>query len=198
MFYPGGAFAYESALFWATRSHSEIDTPLPYETLKKGYDEGPLVEADQRTVGEVIPFYKDWVSHEQRDEYWLSVDGEDRARHLRVPALMMAGWYDPFLSSQVQDYEDIVQYGDRAIARKSRLIIGPWSHAETVTMPDGYTDRNYRLSSIAPSIQWYDEQLKNVEGETSPPVKIFVMGINEWRNEESCAVARTGYKTQYI
>ena len=198
MFYPGGAFAYESALFWATRSHSEIDTPLPYETLKKGYDEGPLVEADQRTVGEVIPFYKDWVSHEQRDEYWLSVDGEDRARHLRVPALMMAGWYDPFLSSQVQDYEDIVQYGDRAIARKSRLIIGPWSHAETVTMPDGYTDRNYRLSSIAPSIQWYDEQLKNVEGETSPPVKIFVMGINEWRNEESFPLARTVYTPYYL
>lgn len=198
MFYPGGAFAYESALFWATRSHSEIDTPLPYETLKKGYDEGPLVEADQRTVGEVIPFYKDWVSHGQRDEYWQSVDGVERARHLSVPALMMAGWYDPFLSSQVQDYEDIVQYADRAIARKSRLIIGPWSHAETVTMPDGYTDRNYRLSSIAPSIQWYDEQLKNVEGETSPPVKIFVMGINEWRNEESFPLARTVYTPYYL
>lgn len=197
MFHPGGAFAYESALFWATRSYSEKDTPLNYETLKNGYDGAPLIEADKRTVGDV-PFYKDWASHEQMDEFWLSVDGNDRAKHLRVPTLMMAGWYDPFLSSQVQDFEDITQYADRTIAQKSQLIIGPWAHAETVAMPDGYMDRNYRLSSIAPSIRWYDEHLKNVEVGTSPRVKIFVMGINEWRNEESFPLQRTVYTPYYL
>ncbi len=197
MFYPGGVFAYESALFWATRSHSEKDIPLNFETLRKGYDSVPMIDADNRVVGD-IRFYNDWVSHEEGDEFWQAVDGIDRAKHLQVPALTMAGWYDPFLSSQVQDFENISQYTDRVVAEKSKLIIGPWAHAETVAMPDGYMDRNYRLSSIAPSIEWYDEHLKNVEVEPSPRVRIFIMGINQWRNEESFPLQRTIYTSYYL
>ncbi len=197
MFYPGGAFSYESALFWATRSHSEKDTPLAYEELRKGYESVPLIRADDRIVGD-IPFYNDWVSHDKTDEFWQKVDGIDRAKHLQVPALMMAGWYDPFLSSQVKDFEDILQYADPLIAKKCKLIIGPWAHAETVAMPDGYMDRNYRLSSIAPSIEWYDEHLKNLEVGRSARVKIFVMGINEWRDEETFPLQRTMYTSYYL
>jgi uncharacterized protein len=40
LFYQGGSFSFESALFWATRSFSEVDTPFTYEELKKGYDGG--------------------------------------------------------------------------------------------------------------------------------------------------------------
>jgi uncharacterized protein len=197
MFYPGGVFAYESALFWATRSHSQKDTPLDYETLRKGFDGAPLIEADDRVVGD-IPFYNDWVSHDRLDTFWRAVDGIDRAKHLKVPALTMAGWYDPFLPSQVQDFEDISQYADTAISQKCKLIIGPWAHAETVTMPDGYQDRNYRFSSIAPAMSWYDEHLRNVKTEESPRVRIFVMGINQWRDETSFPLERTAYTPYYL
>jgi putative CocE/NonD family hydrolase len=197
MLHTDGTFSYESALFWATRSHSDKDTPFDYEHLRKGYDSAPLLEADDRVVAD-IPFFNDWASHEQFDEFWSAVDGVDRAKHLQVPALMMAGWYDPFLTSQIQDFEDISQYADPMIAEQCRLIIGPWAHAETVIMPNGYQDRNYRLASIAPAINWYDEHLKQKATKPTPHVRIFVMGVNEWRDEESFPLQRTIYTPYYL
>lgn len=196
-FYQGGPFAYESALFWATRSYSDKDTPMKFDTLSKGYNTGPMIEADERVI-QNIPFYKEWVKHTTKDAYWINVDGIDRAKQLKAPVLMMAGWYDPFLISQVKDFEDIKHYADKDISGASRLIIGPWSHADVVTMPDGYQDKNYRISSIAPSVEWYDQQLKGINKNNLPPVQLFVMGINQWRYENTFPLERTTYVSWYL
>ncbi len=42
MFYPGGAFSLESALYWATLSYGSRDVPLPPEQLQRGYEGWPL------------------------------------------------------------------------------------------------------------------------------------------------------------
>ena len=197
MFYPGGCFAYESALFWATRSYSDKDTPFDNEVLQKGYSKGPVLEADSRVVTD-IPFYNDWVTHNSFDDYWGKVDGTERAKNIKAPVLMMAGWFDPFLPSQVQDFEDISKSADPKIAQECKLIIGPWAHAETVKMPNGFVDQNYRFSSIAPSLEWYDKHLSNVAIEKSAPIKLFVMGINQWRYEESFPLERTKYTSWFL
>jgi len=193
MFYPNGVFAFKSALFWAIRAHSNVDTPKESGQLAAGFQDAPMIKADDRTVGD-IPFYNDWASHTRPDNYWLSVDGKDRAKKLDIPILMMAGWYDPYLSSEVQDFEDITQ----GPHKECKLIIGPWCHAETVVMPNGYKDQNYRLASIAPSIDWYDKHLKGLTVKDTPPVKLFVMGINEWRYENEFPLKRTKYTTYYL
>ncbi|MGH8646326.1 MAG: CocE/NonD family hydrolase, partial [Gammaproteobacteria bacterium] len=48
-----------------------------------------------------IPFFDDWVTHTKKDDYWPSIDGEHRARTLKAPVLLMAGWSDPFLPTQL-------------------------------------------------------------------------------------------------
>jgi putative CocE/NonD family hydrolase len=197
MFYPGGAFSYQSALFWATRSHSDVDTQLDYEQLIAACKKAPPVKADDRVVGD-IHFYNAWVTHTNFDSYWQQADGRNRASQLKMPILMMAGWYDPYLNSQVQDFEDLSNHGDKNIANESRLIIGPWAHAETVKMPDGYIDENYRLASIAPSIDWYDRQLSGRQVTKTPRVKLFVMGINKWRYEDSFPLKRTKYTSYFL
>lgn len=197
MFYSGGAFALKSGLFWAARSHSDIDTPMDSEQLEKGFKGSPMIKADDRTVGN-IPFFNDWVLHTALDSYWLAVDGTNRAKRLNVPILMMAGWYDPYLSSEVQDFEDITLHSNKLLFKECKLIIGPWCHAETVVMPNGYKDQNYRLASIAPSIDWYDKHLKGLRIKETPPVKLFVMGINKWRYENEFPLKRTKYTSYYL
>jgi uncharacterized protein len=192
MFYPGGVFSYKSGLFWATRSHSSIDTPHTTEELKEAFSKHPMIEGDDRVVGD-IPFFNDWVRHTSKNDFWRKVDGENRASSLKAPILSMAGWYDPFLSSQIKDWEDLMKHGDRKIAQESRLIIGPWAHAETVKMPNGYEDQNYRLASIAPAISWYDKHLKGLKTKKEPQVRLFVMGVNEWRDEDEFPLKRTMY-----
>ncbi len=191
MFYPGGAFSLASGLFWAVRSRgSEDEAPNP-EALARGFNGFPLIEADDRAVGP-IGFFDDWVNHPDRDSYWRAIDGEDRAARLQAPALLMAGWFDPFLPGQLADFSSIRREARSDVAEATRLIVGPWAHAETVVLPGGVTNRNYRLESLAPSIPWFDRQLRSHGSgvQANAPVRLYVMGANLWRDEQEWPLAR--------
>jgi putative CocE/NonD family hydrolase len=197
MFYPGGAFSLKSALHWAVLSHGPKDVPPTPEAMRRGFDGFPPIEADDRAVRD-IPFFNDWVGHTDRDEYWAAIDGTDRAARLKVPVLLMGGWYDPFLPGQLADYARIRKSDDRRMADETRLVIGPWAHAETVTYPDGATPRNFRLECLAPSIPWFDRHLLGIQGAASAPVRIYVQGINQWRNEQEWPPARMRPTAYYL
>lgn len=197
MFYEGGAFGLESALFWASRSYTSEDTPQSYETLSKGYKVSDISRSDDESVQD-IPFFNDWVKHTTKDDYWESADGSARSKKLEVPIYMMAGWYDAYLSTQIEDFNNIQTHSSKEIAEACRLVIGPWSHANTEVMPNGYEDENYRYASIRPSLDWFDHHLQNSKKDIDGKVRIFVMGINEWRTEDSFPLKRTNYTRLYL
>jgi putative CocE/NonD family hydrolase len=199
MFHPGGAFSLESALFWGLRSRGPEDEDPSLDALQRGSDGFPLIEADERAAGP-ISFFKDWVRHEDRDAYWRTIDGEDRARTIKGPVLLMAGWYDPFLPTQLRDFETIRREADQLVAAKSRLIIGPWTHADPVRFPDGSTAGDYRPASLAPTIPWFDQHLLGRPQDASlmAPVRIYVMGENVWRDENEWPLARAQYTKFYL
>jgi uncharacterized protein len=199
MFHPGNAFSLESALFWAARSHGKEDQDPSLERLELGYAGFPLIEADDRSVGDVA-FFNDWLRHDQADAYWRGIDGQHRARTIKAPVLLMAGWYDPFLPTQVRDFETIRREAGRAVADASRLIIGPWSHADPVRFPDGSDAGDYRPASLAPSIPWFDHHLlgRPLDKSLAAPVRIYVMGENKWRDEDEWPLARARHTAFYL
>jgi hypothetical protein len=181
MFYPGGAFSLDSALSWAIRSHGTRDqTDWPSaDEVKRAATGFPLLDADRRATGANVNFFKDWVEHPDRDAFWADIDGQNRVQSLRTPVLLIAGWYDPFLPTQLNDFIHIRQSSEPLVATRSRLIIGPWTHASEVTFPDGTKAENFRLQSLALSLPWFDEN----SGKATPPpdnspIRIFVMGKN--------------------
>jgi hypothetical protein len=198
MFYPGGAFSLESALYWALVSQDpQDDAPLP-EILQKGYEGFPLIEADDRALAN-LPFFNDWVQHSERDDYWAGVDGYNRAARLQAPVLLMAGWYDPFLPTQLEDFLHIKREARPDIAAATRLLIGPWAHAFTVTFPGGFTPHNYRLESLSRSISWFDRYLRDRPQDSgSTPISLYVMGRHQWREEQEWPLARTRYTSLYL
>ena len=197
MFYPGGAFSLESALYWAVESRGRDDIEPRDIDLERGYNGFPLIETDNRAVGE-IGFFDDWAIHSARDSYWQSIDGNDRAAHVRCPVFMMAGWSDPFLQAELHDYAEIMRNASPDVVAQSHLVIGPWSHARSVKLPDGTTSENYRLASLAPSISWFDQVFGRPGSHGFPPVRIFVMGKNEWRDENEWPLKRTRFTSYYL
>lgn len=199
MFHPGGAFSLESALFWAARSRGTRDRNPSIAELERGFQGFPLVTADERGPG-ATQFFKDWATHTQADDYWHAIDGENRARDLKAPVLLMGGWCDPFLPTQLRDYASIKQQADPRVAAESRLIIGPWSHAEPVKFPDGSTAGSYRRASLTPSLPWFDHTLlyRPVDGSLAAPVRIYVMGENVWRDEPAWPLERARYTAYYL
>lgn len=87
--------------------------------------------------------------------------------------------------------------------RKSqRLIIGPWAHwgIESPKVGDVDFGPQSTLNSHALRIDWLGHWLKGKPSKLieEPPVRIFVMGKNEWRHEQEWPLARTQYTRWYI
>ncbi len=191
MFYPGGAFSLESGLYWALRSYSTTDAPPSFETLARGYNGFPLVWADDR-AGIEIPFFDDWVSHSERDDYWAAIDGERRATTLQAPVFLEGGWFDAFLPGLLADYAEIQTAARPEVARATRLMVGPYAHTYAVKLPHAKKARDFRIEALAPSLDWFDRHLggTGARGADLPLVRIFVMGENVWRDEREWPLAR--------
>ena len=202
MFYPGGEFSLYSALSWAGRSHGRQDLPdfPPAKDINHAADTFPLIDVDRRLAGEAIPFFRDWVQHPKRDSFWIDIDGTSRSASLKAPILLMAGWYDPFLPSQLDDFMQIRRSAIPSVSEHSRLIIGPWTHAGEVVFPNGVRAENFRLQSLAVSLPWFDETLQASQplSKDQSPVKIFVMGKNEWRSEREWPLSRASATSLYL
>ena len=149
------------------------------EVLDQAVQDFPLIEADDRAIGDT-PFFNDWVLNQNDNKYWQKIDGVNRTHTLQVPILLMAGWFDPFLPTQIEDFNQVIHNANDNVATETRLIIGPWGHANEVTLPGSQQSLPYRPASLAPSIPWFDYNLGIGKDKFDlPKVKIFVLGHNQ-------------------
>lgn len=198
MFFPGEAFALESALYWAIRSRGVEDRTVDVRDLERGARILPLLDADDQAIGDT-DFYNDWLRHKDDQEFWEAIDGRDRPQTLQAPILLLAGWYDPFLPGQLDDFEVITARAPSSVGSNSRLIIGPWGHATSIRVPGMGVGIPYRESTLEPSLPWFDFHLKvRADRLTMPRVRLFVMGENRWRDEQEWPLARTVYTPYYF
>lgn len=200
MFYTGGAFSLESALFWGLRSRGHDDNPPEPKVIDRGAGGWPLRDADQRAIGARVPFFQDWVRHSGKDEYWSDIDSEDGPLRLRAPVLLMGGWFDPFLPVELQDFIRIRREAAPQVASTTRLVIGPWAHAWAPVLPGGVETRNFRIESLAPSVGWFDGFLRppGAAPRPFPTVRLFVMGANIWRDEKEWPLKRARPTPYYL
>jgi putative CocE/NonD family hydrolase len=203
MFYPGGAFSLSSALSWAINSHGRQDLPEwpDAASVFRSANGFPACDSDKRAVGNEIPFFRAWCQHTTDDEFWQSLNVSDRLIESQAPVLSIAGWYDPFLPSQLEDFINLRRLGRPEVAQKSQLIIGPWTHAGEVVFPNGQKSQPFRLETIVTSLPWFDYILRSGAVPVTTveaPVRIFVMGKNEWRDEHEWPLARTAYTPLFL
>jgi hypothetical protein len=197
-FHRGGAFALESALYWALVSPPEKDRETSGDEIQRGADGWPVVEADDRALKDVA-FFNDWTTHRMKDKYWQTIDGEDRAKKVSAPILLLGGWYDPFLPTMLEDFKTLKQDNPHAAAQASRIIIGPYVHAGDIEWPGAELEEPYRQASVEPVIDWFDYWLGVRDTpQNNSPVRIYIMGDNVWRDEDEWPLARTEYTPFYF
>lgn len=198
MFYPGNAFSLESAVNWAIRSRGKKDRDVNLKDLDRGVNHLPIIEADDAAIGDTN-FFNDWALNTEKNDYWKKIDGERRATTIQASVLLMAGWFDPFLPTQLEDFTTIIAKAKPSVAKETRLIIGPWGHAKSVKLPNSNEEVPYRSQSVTQSIAWFDYVLGITNAPLNmPKVKIFVMGENRWRDENQWPLASTKYVPFYL
>ena len=91
-------------------------------------------------------------------------------------------------------------------------MVGPWPHAisrssrtgEVDFGPDAVIDSlEGLLGHNAPdhlALRWFDYWLKGIDNGimNEPPIRIFVMGANVWRDEHEWPLARTQFTNFYL
>jgi putative CocE/NonD family hydrolase len=193
--YHGGAFALGSALGWGAMQAmlGLVHGMEAGEDTRAGFGALLPVLGDQaaaaRTlpVGDIpgIPWWRDWVSHPERDAYWEGLAETLRHDRIEVPVMHVAGWFDLFLSGTLENHRRL----------GGPLVVGPWSHTALGATGTGRLD--FGFSASAQAIRLEQRQLAFLRGQdTGPAVKIFVMGDDVWRDEEAWPLARA-VETRY-
>ncbi|MFL5659063.1 MAG: CocE/NonD family hydrolase, partial [Ktedonobacteraceae bacterium] len=167
------------------------------------FDHLPLV--DMPLLRDFAPYYFDWLAHPSYDDYWRSIAHKEAYEQITVPALNIGGWHDIFLGTTLENYIGMKQRGGSAVARQhQRLLIGPWSHGG---MTGIFPERNYGLMAsgdvadlVGIQLRWYDHWLKGEDNgvEQDKPVKLFVMGLDQWREEDDWPLPDTEYRPYYL
>jgi hypothetical protein len=143
----------------------------------------------------LAPYFLDWLNHPTYDAYWKRVNLEERYADVRVPALHVAAWYDLFLGGSLHNYAGLKTRAATGEARDGqRLLVTVGGHAgsgrkigEVDFGPDA---ANY--SDDETTLLWYDFLFKGVQNEfaNGKRVKLFVLGLNQWRFEDDWPLAR--------
>jgi putative CocE/NonD family hydrolase len=157
-------------------------------------------------LDDAAPYFSDWLAHPDDDDYWARWNIEAQHESVRVPACNVGGWHDIFLGGTIRNYLGMQKRGGTPEAREGqKLVIGPWYH--TLPLGNVVGDADYGFLSHAfvadldgLHIKWFDYWLKGKHNGIleEPPVRIFVMGENTWRNENEWPLARTQYTKYYF
>ena len=141
----------------------------------------------------VAPYFLDWLAHPTYDDYWKAISIEEHYPDIKVPALHVAAWYDLFQGGSLRNYEGIKAHGGIEDARRGQhLLIVVGGHAGNgPKIGDVDFGPASRIDEDEITLHWYDYLFKGAQNEFSgKPVKIFVMGTNQWRDESEWPLAR--------
>ncbi len=152
-------------------------------------------------TGKFAPYYLDWLDHPTYDGYWKQWAIEEQYAHIQVPALTIAAWYDIFQGGSLKNYMGLkAGAGNEAARAGQRLVIAIGGHSgwsRTVGTVDFGAEAPFDENAV--TLAWYEYLLQGKQNEfaTEKPVKLFVMGENKWRYEDSWPLKRA-QETRYL
>ncbi|MBJ6360113.1 CocE/NonD family hydrolase [Paenibacillus sp. GCM10012307] len=192
--YRNGAFALACNLSWVLfvsqdtalrqgRGEWASEISARYAAATALYKHLPLTETPG-IIGELAPYYKEWLDHPLRDDYWRKHSIKEQYDQIGVPALHLAGWYDIFLDGTIENFGGLRQLASSSEAREHQyLIVEPWFHmpwSRYVGELDFGSEADNRIDQL--QLRWFDRWLKGKEASWDgvAPVQYFLMGANRW------------------
>jgi putative CocE/NonD family hydrolase len=181
---------------------SDIRSPLTDDAI----GHLPLRDWGER-LGECAPFCAEMMANSRYGPYWQSADLGHHAHGVAAPILHVGSWYDMFAYDTLKMFT-LLRHGagSEAARRGQRLLMGPWAHLVPYSAPTsrGTGEIDFgpaaRIDLHAIQLRWFDFHLKGISNgiNEEPPVRIFVMGDNAWREENEWPLARTQFTPVYL
>ncbi len=194
----GGAMKLAQRLDWIAENLRSPGVPLA--DFNRYIRNIPLRTSDRVATGRNIGFYQEALDHPAYDAFWRVLSTQEKLSRVHVPVFSAGGWYDNFIESDLEAFHFL-----RSSGRVHRMLIGPWSHS---MMAYQYPGVDFGPDSRVPlrtlQLQWFDYWVKsepkpgNGISIGNPPLRIFVMGANRWRDEEEWPIQRARHTAFYL
>ena len=191
--YEGGAFCLQANLGWVVQLAAETarrqGDAAAHSTLYAAAQHLPLYESVPKLdecLRKFAPnaFYHEWIEHAKPDEYWEQISPKRYLQEVDLPMFHIGGWFDIYLRGTLHCYKDFAARS----AYRQQLLVGPWAHLPW-NRKVGAVDFGLEAANPVDSLQlrWFDQFLKGIDTGLldEPPVRLFEMGSNQWRNFDS-------------
>ncbi len=152
----------------------------------------------------ISPMLEDLVGNPYYNDYWKQFAIDEHWDQVNVPIYHYSGWYDRYPHAAVKHFNGInAQGGDKARGQQ-KMLLSPHLHGarEITARVIGDLDFGPEVSFDynALRLRWFDYHLKDIDNGImdEPPVRIFVMGENVYRDEHEFPLARTDYQDFFL
>jgi putative CocE/NonD family hydrolase len=176
----------------------ELDT-----LATSGYASLPLREFEPLRRQPVAPLFFERIESPLDPARLDAVSLIGKHAQVNVPTFNVGGWFDIFLADTIANFQEM-----RRLGRPTRLMIGPWTH---VTRGDPVGGLSFGVGSQLSfvnlqsdfgriQLRWFDHWLKGIDTGVmdEPPISLFVMGANVWRDEQAWPLARARITPLYL
>jgi putative CocE/NonD family hydrolase len=155
----------------------------------------PVRSADVAALGWASPMYREVMEHPAFDEFWRAISTRAQLDKVRVPVFSVGGWYDNFVQSDLEAFAAL-----RKRSSVNRVLVGPWAHNMSAPFEDVSFGADATVPVRALQMEWFDQWLMGRDSPllSKPPVKIFLMGSNLWREEREWPPAEARQKILYL
>jgi putative CocE/NonD family hydrolase len=205
--YQGGVFGLGVNAVWGWRTMGRsmqridhFDWPAVLRTL-------PLRKMDE-VSGKQHPAFSTWLDNHDYSDYWRATAVDEHFEDYTIPILQICGWYDLYAGGMMANFVGLRERAGSELARQNQhFIMGPWTHEQAAQLPPGDTNAGERdfgerslLDTREIELAWFDHWLKGIpnDAEKQAPLKIFVMGVDYWRDEHEWPLERTLWTPYYL
>ena len=144
----------------------------------------------------VAPFYYEWLAHPPADPWWDWAELRGKYDHVHCAVLNISGWYDEAYGPDgaTMNFNGLLTARKNEKDPRTQTIIGAWTHGELERSKAGDIDFGpaAKVDYDEIILRWMDHYLKGIDNGIGreKPVRIFVMGDNQWHDEDSWPLQR--------
>lgn len=162
----------------------------------------PILTLDEASGIGPVSCYREYVKHSRYDDHWKMLSIRDRYHQFQMPVFLIGGWYDNYAAETTANFLGLRKHAPTEELRDShRMLIGPWTHGINSSPVLGELDFGEEaLRENDATRRWLDAILhdRSASEFQQAPIRIFVMGLNKWRDEYEWPLARARYVRYYL
>ncbi|MEX2152294.1 MAG: CocE/NonD family hydrolase [Gemmatimonadaceae bacterium] len=136
----------------------------------------------------IAPWYFEWQRHPPEDVWWDWAELRGKYGRTNAAVLNFSAWHDDAYGPHgaINNFVGLVTERDQNDQLRTGLIMGPWTHGVPRMNRTTAGERDFGQAGVVDYdeivLRWMDQYVRRIENgvEREMPVRIFVMGSNQW------------------